>query len=653
MALARFLAVFILGVLLLKPLIESESQKIEKPIVVIAQDNTESILFNKDSSFYSNEYVQQLNSLKNQLEKDYQVEVISFGDKIRDTLLFEYSEKQTDMSMLLNEIESRYFGRNLGAVILASDGLYNKGLHPLYSNQFVAATTFYTIALGDTNKKKDIAIANVASNKLAYLGNDFPVEVVVNADYLKGQTLQASIFKNGKELSSIQKEITSDNEVLTLPFKIEADKAGKQLYTVELKPLEGEFTLLNNQQEVFIEVLDNKQEILIVTAAPHPDVAAIKYAIEKNINYKVEVVNISDYSGGLEKFNLVILHQVPSLNGGEQKLLNDIEKTKVPVLYFVGGQSNYAAFNQLKTGLTLIGPNGVTDAKPAMNVGFNNFTVEDNIKNLLPNLPPVQIPFAGDYQITNAVNVLFYQKIGNTATNFPLIGFNPEGAGKIGFVLGEGIWRWKFQDYIKNQSNVGFESLISKMIQYLAVKEDKSKFRVFAESEYLENEKVIINAELYNDIYELVNDAEVNLIITNQEGEELPTKTFAKAGQSYRLDAGVFSPGKYSYKAITNYTGKNYEVEGELIIKALKVEYLNTVADHNLLFSLSEKTGGKMYSKNDFQLLVDDIKKNNKIAAISYVNQELTDVIKWHWILVIIISLLSIEWFLRKRYGAY
>lgn len=653
MALARFLAVFILGVLLLKPLIESESQKIEKPIVVIAQDNTESVLFNKDSSFYRNEYIAQLGVLKEQLENDYQVEVISFGDKVQDTLLFDFSEKQTDMSMLLNEIESRYFGRNLGAVILASDGLYNKGLHPLYSNQFVAATTFYTIALGDTNKKKDIAIANVASNKLAYLGNDFPVEVVVNADYLKGQTLQASIFKNGKELSSIQKEITSDNEVLTLPFKIEADKAGKQLYTVELKPLEGEFTLVNNQQEVFIEVLDNKQEILIVTAAPHPDVAAIKYAIEKNINYKVEVVNISDYSGGLEKFNLVILHQVPSLNGGEQKLLNDIEKTKVPVLYFVGGQSNYAAFNQLKTGLTLIGPNGVTDAKPAMNIGFNNFTVEDNIKNLLPNLPPVQIPFAGDYQVTNAVNVLFYQKIGNTATNFPLIGFNPGGDRKMGFVLGEGIWRWKFQDYIKNQSNAGFESLISKMIQYLAVKEDKSKFRVFAESEYLENEKVIINAELYNDIYELVNDAEVNLIITNQEGEELPTKTFAKAGQSYRLDAGVFSPGKYSYKAITNYNGKNYEVEGELIIKALKVEYLNTVADHNLLFSLSEKTGGKMYSKNDFQSLVDDIKKNNKIAAISYVNQELTDVIKWHWILVIIISLLSIEWFLRKRYGAY
>lgn len=653
MAIARFSVVSILGLLLMKPLVQSENQKIEKPIIVIAQDDSESILFNKDSIYYKSEFPDQLLKLKNKLSENYQVEVISFGDEIKDSLVFSFSDKQTDLSMLMDEVEAKYFGRNLGAIIIAGDGLYNKGVNPLYSNQFVEATTIYTIALGDTNKKKDLAIANVAHNKLAYLGNDFPIEVVVNADYLMGQTLIASISRNGNEIATQQKEITTDNEIITLPFKIEADKAGKQLYTVTLKGMEDEFTLLNNSQEIFIEVLDNKQEILIVTAAPHPDVAAIKYAIEKNINYKVTVQHIDDYSGGMEQFNLVILHQIPSANGGEQKLLNDINKEKIPSLYFVGGQSNYAAFNQLKTGLTLIGPNGSTDAKPAINVGFSNFKVDGNVQDLLPNLPPVQIPFATDYQITNAVNVLMYQKIGNTTTNFPLIGFNGAGDEKVGFVLGEGIWRWKFQDYIKNNNNAGFESLVSKMVQYLAVKEDKSKFRVFAESEYLENEKVIFNAELYNDIYELVNDVEVNLIITDNNGEELPTKTFSKAGQSYRLDAGIFGPGKYLYRAVTTYNGENFEVEGEFVIKALKVEYLNTVADHQLLYSLSEKTGGKMYSKEDFQKILIDIENNNKIASISYVNQELTDVIKWGWILILLLILLSLEWFLRKRYGAY
>ncbi|MCB9189996.1 MAG: hypothetical protein H6599_12035 [Flavobacteriales bacterium] len=191
------------------------------------------------------------------------------------------------------------------------------------------------------------------------------------------------------------------------------------------------------------------------------------------------------------------------------------------------------------------------------------------------------------------------------------------------------------------------------MIQFLALKEDKSKFRVSSESEFLENEKVIFNAELYNDIYELVNESEVNITITNENGDEYPVKTFSKAGKSYRLDAGNFSPGKYNYKAVTSFNGKTYTVEGDFVVKELKVEFANTVADYSLLFNLADKTGGKLFSKDDFSALKEELKENNKIAAVSYVNQELTDVIKWKWILILILTLLSLEWFLRKRYGAY
>ena len=89
------------------------------------------------------------------------------------------------------------------------------------------------------------------------------------------------------------------------------------------------------------------------------------------------------------------------------------------------------------------------------------------------------------------------------------------------------------------------------------------------------------------------------------------------------------------------------------VVKELKVEYLNAVSDHALLFALSEKTGGKMYPKDNFDEIVNDIEKNNNIASLSYVNKELTDIIKWKWILLLIIGLLSIEWFLRKRNGTY
>lgn len=653
MALLRFSVVTFLALLLLEPLIQNESQKIEKPIVVIAQDNSQSVVLNKDSLFYQNEFQGRLNNLKDKLSEKYEVKTLSFGEKLSDGFVFSFDEKQTDFSLLLDDLYAKYYGRNLGAVIIAADGVYNKGQNPVYASSNLKNASIYTIALGDTSKKKDVAIANVVHNKLAYLGNDFPIEVVVSADYFDKKKAVAKVFKGDKVIATKDLIFNSDNDIQTIPFKIEATSAGKQKYIVQIETTDEEFTLVNNKAEVFIEILDNKQKILIVAAAPHPDIAALKTAIEKNINYQVDIIDVMDYAGKINDYNLVVLHNIPSVNGGEKKLMADIEKEKTPVLYFIGAQTQFSSFNNLKCGLSIIAPKGFTDAKPSLNIGFNSFTIDEGLKNLFPELPPLEIPFAGDYKISNGVNVLLYQKIGSTTTNYPLIGFNEKNGQKLGFVLGEGIWRWKFQDFIKHKNSNNFESLISKIVQFLAVKEDKNKFRVSANGEFLENEKVVLQAELYNDIYELVNDAEVTLDITNEDEEAYPQKAFAKIGQSYRLDAGVFSPGSYSYVARTVSNGVKYEVNGEFIVKELKVEYLDAVSDHALLYALSQKTGGKMYPKDNFDEIVNDIEKNNNIASLSYINKELTDIIKWKWILFLIMTLLSIEWFLRKRNGAY
>ncbi len=653
MAVLRFSVVTLLAILLLEPLIQSESQKIEKPIVVIAQDNTQSVVLNKDSLFYKNDYPDKLNQLVTALSEKYEVKTISFGEQLSDQFTYSFDERQTDMSQLFDDLYAKFYGRNLGAIIIASDGVYNKGQNPLYSSSNIKNASIYTIALGDTNQKKDVAIGNVAHNKIAYLGNDFPIEVVVNSSFYKDKKAIVSVVKDGKTITSQEISFSSDNDVLTIPFKIEATKSGKHKYEVLVSEMEDEFTLVNNKAEVFIDILDNKQQILIVYAAPHPDIGAMKLSIEKNINYKVDVLSIEDYKGKIDDYNLVILHQIPSVNGGETKLLKDIENSKQAVLFVLGAQNQFSTFNQMKTGLSIVAPKGITDAKPVLNSTFKSFTTSESQTNLFPQLPPMQIPFAGDYKLATGAQVYLYQKIGNTQTQFPLVAFNDRDGQKIGFILGEGIWRWKFQDFIKNDNNQAFDELISKMMQYLSVKEDKNKFRVNCAGEFLENENVIIQAELYNDIFELVNDVEVTLDITNEDGLDFPQKAFSKAGSAYRLDAGSFVPGNYSYVAKTVYDGQKYEVKGDFVVKELKIEFLNTVSDFSLLFNLSEKSGGKMYYKDDFQNIVNDIENNNNVASISYVNKELTDVIKWKWILFLILTLLSIEWFLRKRNGAY
>ena len=86
MAFFRFVSVFILALLLLEPLIEIENQIIEKPFLVIAHDNSESLLVNKDSSFTSSDYLISLSTFKEKLEEKYEVKSFIFGDEVKSGL---------------------------------------------------------------------------------------------------------------------------------------------------------------------------------------------------------------------------------------------------------------------------------------------------------------------------------------------------------------------------------------------------------------------------------------------------------------------------------------------------------------------------------------------------------------------------------------
>ena len=303
--------------------------------------------------------------------------------------------------------------------------------------------------------------------------------------------------------------------------------------------------------------------------------------------------------------------------------------------------------------MTVIGANGYSSATGSLNQSFNKFTISSELRSDLGDYPPLQVPFAGGYKVGQSTNVLLTQKINGTSTNYPLLVFNENDGQKIGFLLGEGIWRWKFFDYLKNDNNANFEELIQKTTQYLVAKNDKSKFRISNKELILENEKLVIDAELYNDSYELINDAEINIKIINEAGEEYPNKTMSKSGKGYRLDAGMFKAGEYTYVASTTFDGQKYEKIGKFSVKELKVEYLNLVANHQLLYSLAVAKNGKLFYPTQLKELEEEIYNQDNIVPVSYVKKSVEDLIKWKWIFAVILSLLSIEWFLRKRNGGY
>ena len=230
--------------------------------------------------------------------------------------------------------------------------------------------------------------------------------------------------------------------------------------------------------------------------------------------------------------------------------------------------------------------------------------------------------------------------------------FSQTGDVKKGIICGEGIWRWRLQDFSDHDNANIFNELITKTAQYLSAKIDKSLFRVISKNNFYENESVEFDAEVYNDSYELINTPEVNISITNAEGKNFPF-SFNKTNNAYRLDAGTFAVGNYRYEAQVKVGSKIYKEKGEFSVAALQVEITNTVADHQLLYALAKKSGGEMVYPSQVNKLADILNAREDIKPVSHSEKKLSDMINLKWIFFLILSLISIEWFIRKINGAY
>lgn len=648
LAALRFLSLFFLAFLLLEPLLEYSKKKVEKPIIVLAHDNSESMVFANDSVVVKSQLEESYNSLKAKLSADYEVVSYSVGDKVSENPTFDFKDKQTNLSEFFTEIQNRYYNRNLGGIVLASDGIYNSGGNPVFEAKKLKNVPVFSIQVGDTTPQKDLLIEEISHNRLVYKGNKFPVVVTVKAEQLNGVKTNVVVSKNGRVLGKKPISVNNDLYLTQSSFELESERTGLQKYDVRVETVNGEFTTTNNYKSFYVDVLESKQKILILANSPHPDINALKLGFQSNENYEVTTNLAQDFKDKIEEFSLVVLYNLPSQNEG-LSLLKDKE---VPLLLVVGNQTNVNSFNALKKGVTINNSKGFTEAQAYVNTDFSQFTISPGLVSFVNSFPPVQVPFTQKYSVSNSTETAIYQRIGPVKTKYPLLAFNKNGAYKTGMLLGEGIWRWRLQDYSNNGSSDLFNELIVQTAQYLVSKEDKSLFRVFRKTAYSENEKVQFEAEVYNKSYELVTTSDANMKIFNEQKEEF-SYTFSKVGDSYKLNSGSLKPGSYTYVATSTSKDGKLTRTGEFSVEELKVEQNNTVANHQLLFNLSDVTGGEVLSISGLSSLDEKLKKQENLVDVIYQEKDVDDLINMKVIFFFILLLLGIEWFVRKRNGGY
>ena len=650
LATIRFALVLALFFLLLEPMIRQINRQSENPEALIVLDNSLSVSSVLDSSART-KLRNELTGLGKSLNrKNIQTEFMDLDGKIypsANAIPFRLSE--TNFSKLFNDIDNAYEGRNVSCVILASDGIYNTGASPTYRDYRYPVIT---IGIGDALERNDISLRAIDNNKVVYQGNRFTMNAEV---YNKGYALQSAILEvhhEGQVIATKSVAFPNPRGIQEVSFILDADKPGTQRYTLTISPLSHEQTTLNNVRETYLDVIDSKQKILLLAHSPHPDLKAIISAVEKNQNY--ELTTVTPYTGKFkpDKYSLVIYHQLPDAQGTFNDLISQNKLDELPALYIVGGKTSLAALSNKLGWLRIRSLSPRSDnAFPVLNNSFNGFIISEQEQETISKYPPLITPF-GEYAVGVAGNIVLFQKIENLVTSRPLLAVARDGDRKVAVITGEGIWRWRLNEYLEKNSNDAFDSFFLKLIQYAGSRDDRRKFRVYpVKNEFWNNEAVDFETETYNDIYERVYGQNVTLEISGENGRKTEY-SYVTSETSSRFRISGMEPGVYKYSAKTEMSGKDYSSSGMFTLRQQQVESVNLTADFGTLRRLASISSGYFTTADHIPTLA-TLQVLDHAKPVIYSTENISAIINTKWIFLVLLLLITTEWVSRKYLGGY
>jgi hypothetical protein len=648
----RFVAYSAIAALLLTPLLKYLQTDRQEPIVVMVQDASESIGLETDTAAYN----QAWNNLRNELAANYQVVSYRFGDVFRESDDEGFGDKRTNFSDALSEVSDLYSNQNLGAVILASDGIYNQGSNPAYTQLQIKAP-IYTVGLGDTTQRRDLLIRRVFHNKIAYLDDRFSLQIDVSARNATGSNTRLTVSRitpsGRQELHAESIVINSNDFFTTREVIITADRPGVQRYRISVSGITDELSTANNSRDIFVDVLDARQKILILADSPHPDLSALRQALLSGKNNEVTVGYAAKFTGDPRDFDLVVLHQLPSVKNGADALLTQLRDLKKPTLFILGEATDPQKFNAAQK-LLSYRKQGETGNQVSAKVvpAFASFTLSEELRAGLLQFPPLTAPF-GTFTANSGADVMLHQRVGRIDTEYPLLLFGESDGARTGILSATGLWQWRLFDYLDRGNHELYNELVSQVTQYLSVQEDKRRFRVsLAESIFDENQPVQLDAELYNSSYELINEPEATVTIIDAEGREYDY-TFNRTSTAYSLNAGILPVGNYRYTARTAPGGEQLTFNGQFSVQSVDIERFALEADHGLLRLLSDRYGGDFLLPNELPSLSATLAERGTVKPILFQTVTTRSIINLKWIFFLLFGLLALEWFLRRYLGGY
>jgi len=632
----RALSLFLLLLLLINPAVQKKVIENTKPILAVLIDNSASIaVFNEEKKV---ENILEALETSGPLNAKFELAYFSFGTsvKVKDSLLFD--APLTAISESIIEINKLYKNR-IGELVLLSDGNQTSGNDYEYISSNMPITP---IILGDTANYTDLRIRQINVNKYSYLKNQFPVEVHLFYEGIDPISTMFQIEKKGKTLFKQQVRFSASEKSKTIRTNLMATREGINFYKASIEAFETEKNTQNNTKDFSIEVIDTQTKIALISAVLHPDLGALKRSIEKNKQRSVAVFNIKNNDIQLNDYQLFILYQP---NYDFNYLFKELKTLKSNYLVVSGVSTDWEFLNKQQLGFTKKAIAQTENYTANYQFSFQPFLQKDIGFN---NFPPLKDQF-GEVLLSTENHVLLQQRVFGVAFEQPLLATFEQNSQKSAVIFGEGIWKWRAASYLQNNSFEDFDEFTGNLVQYLASSSKRKRLEVSLESLYISNAPIRISAYYTDKNYQFDPRASLLFSVTNTVTKEQREFPFSLAHNSFQVVVENLVPGNYQY--VVTVAGQKSMRSGVFTISEAGLEAQFTKANTTKLNRLAKSTGGKVYHSKEIIGLIDAYVENEDYATLQKTVLKKQTLIDWKWLLILLLSLLTIEWFVRKYYG--
>ncbi|MCK6457938.1 MAG: VWA domain-containing protein [Phycisphaerae bacterium] len=593
-------------------------------------------------------------------------------------------------------------GAPVAGVVVVSDGAFNAGEPPEAAMRYLKArqVPVYAVGVGDPSPPLNVRVVDVTAPRTVFKGEPFQVTAFLSAEGVSDRTLTVDLLERranepgpSEPRATQSVRVRGDGGIDPVVFERRLERAGEASFVVRVRPMEDESIAADNARETLpaVRALDDQMRVLLVGGGPSYDYRFLARLLIRDKTVDVSCWLQSADDRAVREGDTVIDH-LPStpkeLFEFDAVLLFDVDPREIDgrwaslaasLVTDYGGGLLYSAGRQHTTEF-------MRSTKIAPLVELLPVTVDTNAELVLNDLGlyqrkpwPIVVP---DDALTNPIVRLSDDVLTNRAIWGRLEGIywhypvrrekpaatvlmrhaNPRmvnadgahvllatqfvGSGRTAFIATNDTWRWR------RSGETYFNRFWVQMLRFLVegkllgarnrglILTDKDRFVV--------GESVIVTARLLDEKFGPLRQASVDATATFANGETR-TVTLEPVPNRAGYYQGRFITGRAGTVRLSvtlpGRGGPALRAERDVVVSQPDVEMTQPMMRREALRELAEQTGGRYFEIDEARALPAAIEHRGQTQVLRERPRPLWDN---GWVLGLLLTVLSVEWILRR-----